>query len=94
VWGVIYNSYSTGSVSGVGDNLGGLIGLSEGASIFNSFWDINFSGQETSAGDEIGKTTEEMKTQSTFSGWDFSTVWAINSNVNEGYPYLINNPPR
>ena len=37
-------------------------------------------------------TTADMKTQSTFTdaGWDFSGVWTINSNVNNGYPILRN----
>jgi hypothetical protein len=34
-----------------------------------------------------------MKTQSTFSGWNFSTIWAINEGINNGYPYLQANPP-
>ena len=39
------------------------------------------------------KSTTQMKTQATFSGWDFVNIWAIKSYVNDGYPYLINNPP-
>lgn len=31
------------------------------------------------------KTTEEMKTQSTYINWDFNNIWYI-SNFNEGYP--------
>lgn len=42
-----------------------------------------------------GFTTDALdKTQSTFTDWDFSTVWAISPTINEGYPYLRNNPPR
>lgn len=37
----------------------------------------------------IGKTTTEMKTQSTYTGWDFDEIWDINPSINEGYPYLI-----
>lgn len=40
-----------------------------------------------------GKTTTQMKIQSTFTGWDFTTIWAINSTTNGGYPYLRNNLP-
>jgi hypothetical protein len=36
----------------------------------------------------IGKTTEEMKTQSTYDGWNFAFIWSINSVNNDGYPYL------
>lgn len=77
----IENSYSTGHVTSTGV-LGGLIG--EGAStVTNSFWDIKTSGVSISAGG-IGKTTEEMKIQSTYTNWDFISTWGINGD----YPYL------
>jgi len=38
----------------------------------------------------IGKTTAQMKTQATFVGWDFDTIWNINPDINDGYPYLKN----
>jgi hypothetical protein len=71
--GNLSNCYSTGTVSASGDgikNLGGLI--ASGSEVTNSFWDIETSGQTTSAGG-TGKTTTEMKTLSTFTsaGWDF-----------------------
>ena len=31
-----------------------------------------------------------MKTQSTFTGWDFNTIWALSTTKNNGYPYLQN----
>lgn len=34
-----------------------------------------------------------MKTQSTFTNWDFNTVWVIASGVNSGYPYIDTNLP-
>jgi hypothetical protein len=34
-----------------------------------------------------------MKTQGTFTGWDFVNIWKIDPNANDGYPYLRNNPP-
>jgi hypothetical protein len=34
------------------------------------------------------KSTSQMKTLSTFSGWDFDLVWAMDSGRNDGYPYL------
>lgn len=36
------------------------------------------------------KTTAAMKMQSNYTGWDFDQVWAIDENVNDGYPYLRN----
>jgi hypothetical protein len=69
--GTISNCYAVGSVTG-GDAAGGLIGSSYSGSVTASFWDVNTSGQSTSAGG-TGKTTAQMQTQSTFAdaGWDF-----------------------
>jgi hypothetical protein len=60
-------------------------GWSEGVAA--SFWDIETSGQTTSAGGE-GKTTAEMKKLSTFAsaGWDFVDIWNIGEN--QTYPFL------
>jgi hypothetical protein len=46
--------------------------------------------------DNFGLPTSAMKSPSTFTstGWDFAKTWAINPNVNNGYPYLVANPPR
>jgi hypothetical protein len=87
--GNISNSYSVGEVSGTWS--GGFAGGQNGIST-DCFWDMNTSGQATSAGG-TGKTTAEMKTQSTFSGWDFSSIWGMDSSTNSGYPYLRSNPP-
>ena len=37
--------------------------------------------------DSAGKTTDEMKQQKTYSGFDFEKKWAISSDKNGGYPY-------
>jgi hypothetical protein len=83
--GEIINCYSTGSVP---ENEGGLIG--DKAPLdnpYSSYWDINTSGAETSDGG-TGKTTSQMKTQSTFVNWDFDEIWNIDGSINDGYPYL------
>jgi len=66
----ITNCYSTGSVSGE-ERFGGLVGDNNGH-VVASFWDIETSGQTTSAGG-TGLTTAEMQMMSTFTdaGWDF-----------------------
>ncbi|MFB0554604.1 MAG: GLUG motif-containing protein [Phycisphaerae bacterium] len=65
--------YSTATVSG-NEDVGRLVGGGgwEGVSVTSYFWDIQTSGQATSAGG-TGKTTAEMQTASTFleAGWDF-----------------------
>jgi len=84
--GVICNSYSTGSVSGAGVNVGGLIGGFWDRGIIGSYWDINMSGQAESGGGR-GKTTAEMKAADTFVGWGCSSVWTIDDG--NDYPRLV-----
>jgi len=70
--GSITYCYSSGMVSGTW-SVGGLLGVSGNTlDIRASFWNIETSGQDTSAGG-TGLTTAEMLTASTFldSGWDF-----------------------
>lgn len=87
----ITNSYSTGLVTG-NSAIGGLVGTNESGVYSNSFYDTNTSGQ-SDTGKGVPKTTAEMKTQSTFTGWDFSSIWGMDSSTNSGYPYLRSNPP-
>jgi len=85
--GTIDNCYSTGTATGTA-NVGGLVGYQDGGPITDSFWDTEASSQSSSAGG-TGKTTAEMKTQSTFlgAGWS-SSVWNIGDGINDGYAYL------
>ncbi len=85
--GSTVNCYSTGSVPNR-DYSGGLVGMNH-EEVINSFYDKQTSTKnDTVKG--IPKTTVEMQTQSTFTdpGWDFDSVWAIDTNINNGYPYL------
>jgi hypothetical protein len=92
--GFISQCYSTGDVCGSYD-VGGLVGYENynNGGVVYSFWDVNTSGQTTSAGG-TGKTTAQMKTESTFTstGWDFSytdgndAVWYMAMN---SYPILV-----
>ncbi|MBI9031932.1 choice-of-anchor D domain-containing protein, partial [bacterium] len=95
----ISNSYATGAVSG-SSNVGGLIGnnYNNTSTITNSFWDTETSGQTTSQGGS-GKTSLEMKSQSTYlnAGWDFvgeeingsEDIWYIHPSINSGYPTFV-----
>lgn len=89
----ITNVYSTGSVVNVSFT-GGLSGEIATGSVTSSFWDTQTSGWVTSYGDEVGKTTAQLKSIATFtteispSGWNFDTIWDINSARNDGYPYF------
>jgi hypothetical protein len=94
----ITDCYSTGIVAGTGD-VGGLIGdnYNSTSTVIHCFWDIDTSGQSSSAGG-TGKTTTEMKDYYTFynAGWDFLNEitngcednWGTNPNENDGYPFL------
>jgi len=83
------NCFSTGIPTGA--NAGGFCGEKTEFTITNCFWDTETSGQDTSDGG-TGKTTAQMKTESTFTdaGWDFTTpIWYINPTINDGYPAFI-----
>ncbi len=85
--GTISNCYSTGSVSG-NSEVGGLVGYNELGEITYSFWDIQTSGQLTSA-DGTGKTTAQMQMASTFIGWagcGNEGIWTIDEG--NDYPRL------
>jgi hypothetical protein len=92
--GNIATCYSSNVVTG-NENVGGLVGDEYKSSITMSFWNIETSGQTTSAGGE-GKTTVEMQTAGTFleAGWDFvdetangtEDIWWINEG--QDYPKL------
>jgi hypothetical protein len=79
----IENSYSVGAVTG-STNVGGLIGEMPLGSTTDCFWDIQTSGQATSAGG-TGKTTSQMKDIDTFP-WDIKRTLA--GNPTGGYPFL------
>jgi hypothetical protein len=64
----ISNCYSTGAVIG-GSQRGGFCWVNSGT-ITGSYWDTLTSGFPVSNGG-TGKSTSQMKTQSTFAGWDF-----------------------
>jgi thioredoxin len=94
--GPVIDSYSTGAVS-VGEDTqysGALIGRGSG-SVEGCFWDMDTSGQSTSAGGQ-GRTTAEMQTAATFldAGWDFldetengtEDIWRIDDG--NDYPRL------
>lgn len=87
----IINCYSTGVVSGDGV-VGGLMGRAYGDyTIESSYWNIEISGQATSAGGE-GRTTSEMMISSTYFLWNFSTIWGMPCD-GSSYPYLLSIPP-
>jgi hypothetical protein len=86
--GRIENSYSTVLVTGTSTALGGLVGnFVTNSVIANSYYDKTVNNTLTDPRSE-GKTTEELKLQATFAGWDFATIWSISNTINNGYPDL------
>jgi hypothetical protein len=83
--GTIADCYSTSSVAGI-ISVGGLVG--SGGYVHDSFWDVQTSGQNTSAGGK-GRTTAQMQMASTFLGWGEcgnEGVWTIDEG--NDYPRL------
>lgn len=84
--GTITYSYSAGAVNG-SELVGGLIGRNyNGGTVTYCFYDRQTSGQ-SDTGKGVPKTTAELKTIETFTGF----YWSIEknlTNLNNGYPYL------
>jgi hypothetical protein len=92
--GIVENCYSTGWISYLNaanpSDKGFAGGVDTGGNfeMSGNFWDIEMSGQTSTAGIADPKTTIEMQTQSTFTNWDFTDIWGIFAGFNDGYPYL------
>ncbi len=98
VSGNISRSYATTEVYGEGSE-GGLVGESSGdATIKDSYWNNETSGQEKSEGGEP-RTTDQMTNYEndypeTYEKWDFEkiwkgTEWKKDRKGNSGYPALV-----
>jgi len=95
--GSIEYSYATGEVQG-DEYVGGLVGEQWEGFVRRSFWDIETTGQTTSAGEGTGLSTSDMQTLGTYlhedAGWNISedetgsSTWIIS----DGYPFLKNVP--
>jgi hypothetical protein len=99
-WGAIESSYSTGLVTGHSNAVGGFVGDVASDSNTDDYWNLDTSGIDDphrGAGDFpddpgiTGLTDAQLK-----SGLpaDFSPkVWGQSASINNGYPYLLANPP-
>ncbi|RXZ79407.1 hypothetical protein EBB07_22775 [Paenibacillaceae bacterium] len=84
--GMISDTYAAGSINSAGiSSIGGLIGFDALPGLLaRSFYDQEKTGQNDSfKGTPL--TSAQMKEQVSYTGWDFDTVWGINTN---NYPYL------
>ncbi len=83
----IMASYAAGLVTGT--TAGGIAGCnSAGASVFlTNIWDKQATGQATSAGAAVGKTTAEMQQKSGYPAFDFVVAFAM-PDSGSGYPVM------
>ena len=94
----VHNSYSTGRVVG-DEEFGALVGHMDppvGEAVGKvefSYFDTETSGLSAGLGigeanGAFGRTTAQMKDQGNYAGWDFTTTWSMEPNLNDGYPVL------
>jgi hypothetical protein len=93
-YSTVETSYSTG-LAWRSQEIGGFIGDNQGAAT-NSYWDTTTSDTTQSVGEGndtgiTGLTTEQLQAGLP-TGFD-PKVWAENPRINNGLPYLIDNPP-
>jgi hypothetical protein len=82
----IERNYVTGTASG-STNVGAVIGSLTSVTQANNYWNSETGGPDNSIG--TGASTTEMRSQSTYSNFDFSSVWLL---VGDAYfPELRNN---
>jgi len=103
----LINCYSVAEINSLGmllNRAGGVAGIINSSSIIsNCLWNIEITGLSVAVGEvssgtvmnTFGLPTEEMKQASTYTdlGWDFVSVWDINGDYNESYPYLVGTRP-
>lgn len=87
---IVIESYATGDVEvGSSSDVGGLIGFNEYATIKQSYWDVEASGQDHSDGGK-GLKTEEITGEAAtcnMDGFDFDRTWEVVTNPDD-YPIL------
>ena len=54
----------------------------------NNHYDADIAGRNDTDSGADPRATAQMKTASTFTGWDLPGVWYIKTFVNDGYPHL------
>ena len=86
IMSTVDTSYATGAVSAPNGSAGGLIGQAYAGTLSNSYFDIGTTGRNAAIGlnqsfgpmtvtNVVGLTTAQARTQSSYAGWDFNSVW-------------------
>jgi hypothetical protein len=97
--GTVTDSYATGAVSSKKGEIGGLVGDDLGT-FTSSYWDTDTSGV-TNLSQGAGNVSNDpgitglssAQLQSGLPGGFDPAVWAESPSLNNGFPYLIANPP-
>ena len=91
----VSNVYNTGLINAT--TASGIVGVPEGGkSMINCYYSTDSAtrGYGPTGGASLiitnvkSLTSTQMCQQSSFDGFDFTTVWAISPSINNGYPYL------
>ncbi len=83
--GLIKECYAAVEINSTEVSVGGLCGYSSG-SVYNSYWDMEVSGQSQTIGNGIGLTTEQMcQSEYYIAGAWFDDIWII---APGDYPHL------
>jgi hypothetical protein len=103
----ITRSYSTSEIdyTGVSTSIGGVAGFNTTYSTIS----YSYFNSDMFSGNTVGTTDDSTETESYgrsaaqmtdpllyatyYAGWDFTDTWAIDPDINDGYPYLIENMP-
>ena len=92
----------TADNAGAFDYVGAISGNNRGNDVWSSYWNIDSAqivggipltndekrGLGCNTGLATSLTSAQMQSQSSFSGWDFTSVWNIIPSENNGYPIL------
>ena len=92
----ITNAYASGAVTPTGVSIGGFIGSATAPTISDSYFDASSTGQTSATGSASGgtlpgvssETTTALQQASTYTGWNFTTVWSLIAGVNNGLPVI------
>lgn len=82
----VTDSYNTGSVSGINE-VGGVVGFNSSSTISNCYY-LNTSVSNPTNSFGVALTDAQMRNSASFGGFDFDTVWMIDSSAAYPYPTL------
>ncbi len=85
--GVVRESYAATTLSG--NNVGALVATNNlPSSVIDSYWDLEVSEQFITAGGGTPRSSDEMRWQGNYEGWDFNQTWCMGCHH---YPALQGN---